>query len=293
MVSVKRLADEAGLQVHGEVVKKGQAEQQDGSLVVGVVQRIDESSVHVSWNGQAPTVVSVDDLAPAPKKVRVRSEPASSQSLVLATAAVKWSPVSNAENSEMLQQLAATTLYQVYVSRSAAHGELHVLPNKDAEASSQGTLAIYAAREFKERALAIIPFGPVEQATHGARPQGAVPLQMVIKPEQEKPTRVNFWVRPKKMPRKLALSQEKAVVVIPFWALASQHQGRPEMPSTALAYRTATINVSSPVGLDKALRPSKSSISMRVVYMTNLVLLQAGDRVCAAESAPSELDSVE
>ncbi len=95
------------------------------------------------------------------------------------------------------------------------------------------------------------------------------------------------------MPRKLALSQEKAVVVIPFWALASQHQGRPEMPSTALAYRTATINVSSPVGLDKALRPSKSSISMRVVYMTNLVLLQAGDRVCVAESAPSELDSVE
>ena len=92
------------------------------------------------------------------------------------------------------------------------------------------------------------------------------------------------------MPRKLALSQEKAVVVIPFWALASQNQARPEMPETALTYRTATINVSSPL---KALRPSKSSISMRVVYMTNLVLLQAGDRVCAAESAPSELDSVE
>ena len=56
------------------------------------------------------------------------------------------------------------------------------------------------------------------------RPAGAVPLEMVLTPDGEKATCVAFWVKPMALPSKTVVSQQKAVVMVPFWLMAKSNQ---------------------------------------------------------------------
>ena len=301
-MSCKRLAVEAGLALQGEVIVKKQKRAAGNKAVIGIVRAIQENGVLIAWEGtEEPQLMNIEDLAAVPKN-KEKSVSASSQALEIP--GFKWSPCSNVENAEMLRNLAHSALYQLYVSQSASHGDLHLVENLPDAISKEGPIRMYACREFKENTLVILPFSAILVDGTSAKPSNAAPLQMVLKPDKEEPTVVLFWVKSKPMPKKLALSQEKAAVVVPFWALSEKPRVQstlesdevsegPVEPVQALVYKTASVKVPCPAGVHKGVRVMKANITMKVVYMTNASKLEKGTRVIVTSKPAGELEEEE
>ena len=288
VVSQKRLASEAGLEVDSEVVKK-RANGDGFEPSVGRVRSISDLGVVVTWPEGADlggSAIPVSELALAPKKPKEKS--VANQALELP--GIKWSQCSNAENTSMLFHMACSTLYQVYVSQSAAHSDLHLIENDAATASSQGKIGLYVTRDLKAGALALLPFsGDLVDGTL-QRPAGSCPMAMVMKPKEEEPTVVPFWVKPKAVPKKMALSQERAVVLVPFWCLASKPESSDgQTNAQPLEYKTATIPLGTPCSVEKGVRTTRGSISMRVLYMSNSSPLVKGTRIFITTRPPNAL----
>ena len=96
---------------------------------------------------------------------------------------IQWKPATIDQRAEMERQLATTTLWQLYMSQSAAHDEIHVASADDEWlAESQGNLAVFARRKFKAGELVLLPFNHNLVEGTVKRPVGAMPLEMVITP---------------------------------------------------------------------------------------------------------------
>ena len=81
------------------------------------------------------------------------------ESAVMSLPSIQWKPATTDQRAEMVRQFATTTLWQLYMSQSAAHDEIHVA-NAVAEwlAESQADLAVFARRKFKAGELVLLPF---------------------------------------------------------------------------------------------------------------------------------------
>ena len=232
------------------------------------------------------------------------------ENAVLSLPGIKWSPASNNHNVEMVMHLAKVTLYQVYVSQSAAHNEIHVVSQDTAashdsaasqdKVASQANVAVFARKDFKVGALSLLPFNT--ELVEGAckRLAGAVPLEMVITPDGEKATRVAFWVKPMALPNKTAVNQQKAVVMVPFWLMAKSSQEPKKVAegvaasqgvqNEQLIYKTAEVDVQAPSAIGRGGRNIKSKVAMRVPYLTNDMSLAKGARLLVKGNLPAALE---
>ena len=81
------------------------------------------------------------------------------ESAVMSLPSIQWKPATTDQRAEMVRQLATTTLWQLYMSQSAAHDEIHVASARDEWlAESQADLAVFARRKFKAGELVLLPF---------------------------------------------------------------------------------------------------------------------------------------
>ena len=61
------------------------------------------------------------------KSQKTEKDPASSQEDMLKRDAIKWAQCSTEASQDMLLHVTASILYQVYVARSSAHEDLHII----------------------------------------------------------------------------------------------------------------------------------------------------------------------
>ena len=303
-VPVKRLAMEVGLEQHCQVIRKSARTEQ--KPMVGVLQEVSDAGVAVKWAGSDIELLQIEDVMPWTMK---KEKPV--ENAVLSLPGIKWSPTSNNHNAEMVLHLAKVTLYQVYVSQSAAHHEIHVMSQDTGasrdSAASQANLAVFARKDFKAGVLSLLPFNT--ELVDGAckRPAGAVPLEMVITPDGETVTRVAFWVKPMALPNKTTVSQQKAVVMVPFWLMAKSSQepkkvagGGGAIPEGVaasqgvqndhLTYKIAEFDVQAPSALGRGGRNVKSKVAMRIPYLTNDMSLSKGARLLVKGNVPATLE---
>ena len=309
-VPVKRLAIELGLERHCHVIRKSARIEQ--SPLVGVLQEVSDAGVAVEWAGSGIELMQIEDVMPWTVK---KEKPV--ENAVLSLPGIKWSPTSNNHNAEMVLHLAKVTLYQVYVSQSAAHNEIHVVSQDTAashdsaasqdKVASQANVAVFARKDCKAGVLSLLPFNT--ELVQGAckRPAGAVPLEMVITPDGEKATRVAFWVKPMALPNKTAVNQQKAVVMVPFWLMAKSSQepkkvaeGRGAsqeyvaasqgVQNEHLIYKIAEFDVQAPSAIGRGGRNMKSKVAMRIPYLTNDMSLAKGARLVVKGNLPAALE---
>ena len=139
------------------------------------------------------------------------------------------------------------------------------------------------------------------------RPAGAVPLEMVLTPDGEKATCVAFWVKPMALPSKTVVSQQKAVVMVPFWLMAKSNQEPKKVAASGgaskegvaasqgvhnehLIYKIAEFDVQAPSLIGRGGRNVKSKVAMRIPYLTNETSLGKGARLLVMDSLPADLD---
>ena len=195
--------------------------------------------------------------------------------------AVQWKPATTDQRAEMVRQLATTTLWQLYMSQSAAHDEIHVASARDEWlAESQADLAVFARRKFKAGELVLLPFNHSLVEGTFKRPVGAMPLEMVITPDGEKATRVAFWVKPLWLPKRI---DDFTAAIVPFWLLTKTQQAPKSQGKAAsqgsLIYAIAEVDVPSPAAIVKGGRDVKSKVTMRIPYLTNDMSLDKGARL--------------
>ena len=77
-----------------------------------------------------------------------------------------------------------------------------ITSTSDTEKDKVGSISVYACRDMKPGTLVILPFSVNVIDGSEERPAGAVPMTAVLKPEKEKATEVNFWIKPKSVPNK-------------------------------------------------------------------------------------------
>ena len=206
---------------------------------------------------------------------------------------IQWKPATIDQRAEMERQLATTTLWQLYMSQSAAHDEIHVASADDEWlAESQGNLAVFARRKFKAGELVLLPFNHNLVEGTVKRPVGAMPLEMAITPDGEKATRVAFWVKPLWQPKRVRGNLTAAIV--PFWLLTKTQQA-PESQGKAasqgsLIYAIAKVDVPSPAAIVKGGRDVKSKVTMWIPYLTNDMSLDKGARLLVKGNMPAALE---
>ena len=309
-VPAKRLAIELGLEVHSQVIRKSARTEQQP--MVGVLREVSDEGVEVKWADLNIELLQMEDVMPWTMKKEKKVE-----NPVLSLPGIKWSPTSNNHNAEMVLHLAKVTLYQVYVSQSAAHNEIHVVSQDTAasqdeaasqdKAASQGKLAVFARKDFKAGVLSLLPFNT--ELVDGAckRPAGAVPLEMVLTPDGEKATCVAFWVKPMALPSKTVVSQQKAVVMVPFWLMAKSNQEPKKVAASGgaskegvaasqgvhnehLIYKIAEFDVQAPSLIGRGGRNVKSKVAMWIPYLTNDMSLDKGARLLVKGNMPAALE---
>jgi hypothetical protein len=298
VVPASRLASEAGITLETRVVKKARPAGSEGgpgvaAPAVGVVVGISGEGVRVDWGEGQLAVEAPASLALAPKQPQDAS--ASSQGLELPS--VKWSPVSNDTNKSMLSMLSQSSLYQALLTHGALHADLHLV---DLEAGDEGVpLAVYARKDYKERALVLLPFSQPFAAGGGARPANAVPLQTTIAPEGESVVQVNFWVKPRALPKRMVVGEETAAVLVPYFALALHPvaDGSPaaealsQEPNAELVYSIATLEVVAPA-MKGAGRGMRSKVSIEMVCLTNSTKIKKGARLYVSQRTPGTLEEL-
>ena len=119
---------------------------------------------------------------------------------------------------------------------------------------------------------------------------------------KDKPVVADFWIKSKATPKKLIVGCEKAVVMVPFWVLASTPLRAPPAEAEALSqegqtrtcvaldYKTVSIEVPSPSVASAAGGKPKGKITVGVQCMTNPEPLAAGSRIFVSRRPPDELD---
>ena len=268
-----------------------------------MLQEVSDAGVSVKWGKSGIELMQVEEVMPWVVKKEKPVEDA-----VLSLPGIKWSPTSNNHNNEMVVHLAKGALYQVYLAQSAAHNEIHVV-RQDSAASqdkplSPANVAVFARKEFKAGALAILPFNLDLVEGSCKRPAGAVPLEIAIMPDGEAATRVPFWVRPVALPKATTVSQQRAAVMVPFWLMAKSSQQPKKVAAASqeveaachgvedgnLIYKTASFELNSPSALGKGGRNVKSKVRMRILYLTNDMNMEKGARLVVKGDMPAELE---
>ena len=139
------------------------------------------------------------------------------------------------------------------------------------------------------------------------RPAGAVPLEMVLTPDGEKATCVAFWVKPMALPSKTVVSQQKAVVMVPFWLMAKSNQEPKKVAASGgaskegvaasqgvhnehLIYKIAEFDVQAPSLIGRGGRNVKSKVAMWIPYLTNDMSLDKGARLLVKGNMPAALE---
>ena len=217
------------------------------------------------------------------------------ESAVMSLPSIQWKPATTDQRAEMVRQLATTTLWQLYMSQSAAHDEIHVASSCDDEwlAESQADFAVFARRKFKAGELVLLPVDHSLVEGNIKRPVGAMPLEMVITPDGEKEaTRVAFWVKPCCEPSRIF--NNLVAEIVPFWLLTETQQA-PESQGKAasqgsLIYAIAEVDVPSPAAIVKGGRDVKSKVTMRIPYLTNDMSLDKGARLFVKGNLPAALE---
>jgi hypothetical protein len=295
IVSMKRQAFEAGLDVESEVLLRS-----DTGGAIGKVRRIAENGIHVSWDGAAPRLEKLSELRKRPEDKKTEKGKAASQALEIVGA--KWAACSTEWNNEMLCQQATVALYTLYVTRSAGHGDIHVLGTELEGAQDfcrEGQGGVFAAKDFKEGQLALLPFDT--KALSKDKVAKGVPVQLLVEPNGEAVTTISFWIRQKNIPKKLHAGQEKAVVVVPFWVLAAgqakaahaKEEEKFDVEVGLLSYKVGKVQLPSPGGFDKVAKGgSKVKIFLRFPYLTNSQPLRKGARLETEEDPPTDLDTL-
>ena len=232
----------------------------------------------------------VSDIELATEKDKASSQ---SESDMLQHEPVKWAQCSTVENTAMLTHVTAATLYQAYVARSSAHEDLHVLCIK-------GEVQVFAAKEMKLGTLVLLPFGALESAQD--KKAAGVPVVLEIGGEKGgQTTNVLYQIRPKSTPKKPASSQEKAMVLVPFWVLATKPEGNVDAGKAAsskaassqvvslLEYKTTAVNVQTAPALKKRTARSKASIILKTICLTNKDVVPKGSRLMVFGKLPLKL----
>ena len=287
VVSVKREAQDKHLDVGARVTAKRQRKNELEETVEAIITEISDKGVAIKWEGGRGTFpVSAIELAKEKEKDELAED-------MLQHEPVKWAQCSTAENNDMLTHLTAATLYQAYVARSSAHEDLHVL-------SIKGEFQLFATKEMKPGALVLLPFGVLESA----RDMKAVGVPVVLEIGGEKggqTTQVLYQIRPKTTPKKTASSQEKAMVLVPFWVLATKPEGKAVAGKAAsskaassqvvslLQYKTTAVNVHAAPALEKRSTRSKANIVLKTICLTNTEVVPKGSRLMVPEKLPVKL----
>lgn len=102
------------------------------------------------------------------------------------------------------------------------------------------------------------------------------------------------------LPKSLASSQDRAVVLIPFWALAArprkpvsgQDQNEDESNLHVLVYRKVTVDIPTPAAVSKGVRVQKPKIQLCVPCMTNTNAITKGSRLMIAGKVPAGLETL-
>ena len=194
----------------------------------------------------------------------------------------------------MLSTLTAATLYQAFVSRSSAHEDLHVVCDK-------GVVMMCATREMKPGALMLLPFGDIIHS--GLASPGSAPVTLEI--GGEKTSRVEFRIRCKNTPERVTGTNEKVVVLVPFWVLATATASSQAVPNaessskspaasstvvSKLRYKITTIQVPQAPQVEKRSGKTKTTIAINTVCMTNDDVVPMGASLVAMGKPPTKLD---
>ena len=301
VVSVKREAQEKHLDVGARVTAKRQRKNELEEIAEAIITEISDKGVVIKWEGGKGTFpVSAIELAKEKEKDELPED-------MLQHEAMKWSQCSTVENAEMLLHVIASTLYNVYVARSSAHEDLHVINIK-------GDVQLFATKEMKPGALVLLPFGALESVPD---PKAAgVPVVLEIGGEKSgQTTQVEYQIRPKNTPKKATVTQEQAVVLVPFWVLATKpvaiNEGKAAAVKAAsskaaagkaaagkaassqvvsvLQYKTTAVNVPAAPALEKRGTRSKASIVLKTICLTNKEVVPKGSRLIVSEKPPVKL----
>ena len=289
VLSAKRAAAEAGLQLHSEVIEKPTKvaktdAQTTENAPIGTITKIDNEGVHVDWGNGKSVLRPLATLVPAPKQKAASQEPAS-----LKLPACKWAVCGTEDNLKMWMNLALTTLYQAYVAQSAAHSDLRVTATPDADTKTDGHWRLYAVRDFKAKTLVLLPWNSQLYTTDMTRPKDAIPVVMTVKPDKEEATCVTFWLRAKCVPKALSSSQDRASVLVPFWTLAA----KPDTAKTSvMMYEKIEIPVPTPNAIAKGVRVQKPCIKLAIPVMMNATAVVKGDRLVVGARPPTDLSQL-
>ena len=252
----------------------------------------------ITWRDGQETVHSHNELLPAPKQ-----KASSQDSSTLAVAACKWAACSSEDNLKLWLHLALATLYQVYVSQSAAHSDLRLVATPADCSASEGLVRVYAQRDFKTRTLVLLPFSSNVVGSDQSRPKDSLPLIMTVYPDKEEPTSITFWMKMKATPKHFLTDQSRATVVVPFWALAtkprntwseaSSQENQEEIAASlqTLVYKTSRVLVPTPVAVAKGVRVQKAKIVLKVMSLTNAEPVTKGTRLVVNAKPDNNLPS--
>ena len=188
--------------------------------------------------------------------------------------ACKWSQCSTATINEMVATLTAATLFQAFVGRSSAHEDLHVVFDK-------GVFTMYALREMKAGALLMLPFG--ELIDPGVASPGSVPVAVQLGDGKG----TEFRLRAKSTPKKLG-TNEKAVVLVPFWVLATREPSEATVVGN-LVYKTTTMSMPQPPQLGRLRSKVQHAIDIKTLCITNDEVVGKGAPLVLKDKLPTKL----
>ena len=299
VVGAKRQAQDKKLEVGVRVAaKRKRLGAKEPEAESATVTAISDEGVLVKWDepekgGCMESLLAVADIELAKKKqpratssqgsLDTQGTKATSSQGNLDLQACKWSPCSTATNNDMLATLTTATLYQAYVGRSSAHEDLHVVFDK-------GAFTMYARREMKLGALMMLPFGDVIDLDVAS--VGSAPVVLQICGDAGKETSKEFRLRAKNTPKQLG-TNEKAVVLVPFWVLSKSSAADSLKSSAAvtskLVYKTTTMNVQPAQQAGRTPGRAKQAIVVKTVCITNEEVVPKGASLVVIGTLPTRL----
>ena len=202
----------------------------------------------------------------------------------------KWAACSSDDNGKMWIHIVQTALYQIFMTQSAGHSDVHVAVISDEEQGSQA-VRLFAAKDHKPRTLLLLPWNMPLTTGDVSRPTGAVPAQLTVAPYKEKPVTVNFWIKPKRQPSSSSdLTQsDKALTLVPFWTAVAQASSQADGQDSNLDYATAVVQLPTPPPVAKGVRVHKGSMTLKVVCLTSTNAISKGARLTVAGKPSREL----
>ena len=306
VVSAKRQAQDNGLVVGATVVAKRFKGEEGQDTVTATIIDITGEGLAIKWEndeGSQTSVVNVCDASlvskrqdPAKKKKDTASSQDAASSQALGMAPVKWSPCSTAENTEMLIHLTMATLYQAYVARSTAHEDLHIIHDQEG-------VKLHANKEIKANALALLPFGALEEAAD-KKIAAFAPVAIEIgsgatASSQETSagtSRAEYRLRAKTTPKRTTGTQDKAVALVPFWVLATKTMSDADAKASGAAmckleYTEIALPVLPPqiVGKKASKDNGKTKVVVKTFALMNTEIVPKGSQLYVADKPPAAI----